>query len=372
MHRLAALLTATLVLAAACSAASPPPTASVAPTPTVAPDPTPFPIKDGEPWIAYQWLYDLNGVGVNEQGLQLVRPDGRDHHLLLLGAPAGWADWSPDGQRLAVATEHADGTGEIWILNADGTEAKQLIACSGAPCAYLGGPAWSPDGNQIAFQRVLSAPAPGNEIDRIEVMDVATGATHIVAEPPVAGAEMAEFVNPRWSPDGTQIVFTVMSYPTPPTDENILGSAIAIVNADGSEADAPRILNDRALFYSYPDWSPDGERIVFNTYPLGSFQDTTKATNLYTIRPDGTGLTQVTQFGENDTRATQPTWTPDGQRIIFTQIVRNPANPWGERVIALIDPDGSDLTLIPTPDIVGNPYVPDARYGTHARMRPTP
>jgi TolB protein len=388
-RRLAALLLAILVVTAGCSGTttssstpSAPPvpaaTSTAAPVATATPaaiasstpSPAPVAIKDGEPWIVYQWLADANGDGVTEQGVYLVRPDGRDQHLLLTD-PAGHPDWSPDGKRIAVATEPADGMGEIWIVNADGTDAKQLIACSGAPCAYVGAPAWSPDGKQLAFQRVLSAPAPGNEVDQIEVMDPATGATHVVAMPPVAGSEMAEYINPRWSPDGTQIVFTVMRYPTPPTDENILSSSIAVVKADGSEADAPRILTDPAMFGSYPDWSPDGLRIVFNTYPLGSFQDTTKATNLYTIQPDGTGLTQVTHFGENDTRATQPTWTPDGKRIIFMHIARDPSQPWGDRHIAIVNADGSNLTMIPVPP---GPGVPpgDMWNGTHARMRPTP
>jgi Tol biopolymer transport system component len=333
------------------------------------PDPSPFAIKDGEPWIVYQWLQECVGEACDLQGVYLVRPDGRDQHLLLKD-PAGHPDWSPDGTRIAVATEPADGMAQIWTLNADGTDVKQLIACSGAPCMYVGAPAWSPDGKRIAFQRVLSAPAPGNEVDQIEVIDLATGATHVVAMPPVAGSEVAMFINPRWSPDGRQIVFTVMSYPTPPTDENILSSSIAIVNADGSEADAPRILTDPALFGSYPDWSPDGKRIVFNTYPIGSFQDTTKATNLYTIRPDGTGLTQITHFGENDTRASQPTWTPDGKRIIFMHIARDPSQPWGDRHIGLIDADGSNMTIVPAPADAGvpGPYW----FGTHARMRPTP
>jgi len=379
-RRLAALLTAILVVAAACSgtgttsstASAPPgasPTAMSTPTATVtpaaAPSATPSPaqvsIKNGEPWIVYQWC---GANGCDQPRVYVVRPDGRDPHLLLtdpaspLTDPATHPDWSPDGERILVATEPADGVGEIWTVNADGSDAKLLIACPGAPCAYLGAPAWSPDGKRIAFQRVLSAPAPGTEIDQIDVMDLATGATHVVAMPPVAGSEVDMFINPRWSPDGTQIVFTVMRYPTPPTDENILSSSIAVVKADGSEADKARILTDPALFGSYPDWSPDGQRIVFNTYPLGSFQDTTKATNLYTIRPDGTGLTQVTRFGENDTRATQPTWTPDGKRIIFAYFRRNPSDPY-DRHLAFIDPDGSNLTVLD-------------RYGTHPRLRPTP
>jgi Tol biopolymer transport system component len=372
------VLTAILLATAGCAAPAASPVGSTSPpataTPTltvaqspIAPSPSPYAIKDGEPWIAYEWLQECDGDSCGLEGVYLVRPDGRDQHLLLT-TPAGHPDWSPDGKRIAL-----DSDDEIWILNGDGTDLKQLIACSGAPCMYVGGPAWSPDGQQIAFGRVLTAPAPGNEVDQIEVMDLATGATHVVATPPVAGSEMAEFVGPRWSPDGRQIVFTVMRYPTPPTDENILGSSIAVVKADGSEADTPRILTDPAMFGSYPDWSPDAERIVFNTYPIGSFQDTTKATNLYTIRPDGTVLTQVTHFGENDTRASEPTWTPDGQQIIFVNIVRNPSNPWGERLIALIDADGSNLTLIRWKvggDLPGDGG--DYWYGTHARLRPTP
>jgi Tol biopolymer transport system component len=268
--------------------------------------------------------------------------------------------------------QSSDTASEIWILDADGTNLT-VAACDGAPCADVAGwPAWSPDGTKLAFSRAIPR-GPAEDYDRIaiEVVDLATSATTVVAAPPVASSEYVEYQNPRWSPDGAQLAFTVMRYPVPPTDENIRSSAIAIVEADGSGSDSPRIVTDPEMFGAYPDWSPDGQRIVFNTYPLGSFQETTKATNLYTVRPDGTDLTQVTQFGENDTRATESTWTPDGQHIIFTNIERNPANSWGERLIALTDADGSNLTLIPIPASQQDGHG-DAWYGTHARMRPTP
>jgi Tol biopolymer transport system component len=377
------VLTAILLATAGCAAPAASPVGSTAPpataTPTltiaqspIAPSPSPYAIKDGEPWIVYEWLQECHGDSCGLQGVYLVRPDGRDQHLLLT-TPAGHPDWSPDGRRIAVDTEPPDGDDEIWILDVDGTNAH-VVTCDGAPCGGVASPAWSPDGMHLAFNRALPREA-GDVFDRlaIEVLDLATDATRVVAVSPAAGSEYVEYDGPRWSPDGTQIVFTVMRYPTPPTDENILSSSIAVVKADGSEADTPRILTDPAMFGSYPDWSPDGERIVFNTYPIGSFQDTTKATNLYTIRPDGTDLTQVTHFGENDTRASEPTWTPDGQQIIFVNVVRNTSNPWGERLIALIDADGSNLTLIrwkvggDLPGDGGNYW-----YGTHARLRPTP
>lgn len=77
------------------------------------------------------------------------------------------------------------------------------------------------------------------------------------------------------------------------------------------------------------------------------------------IQPDGTDLTQVTHFGENDVRATRPNWTPDGKRIIFTHIT--PDGGWGDRKIAFIDPDGSNMTLVPTDN-----------FAWLGRLRPTP
>src|SRR6185436_3832975 len=139
---------------------------------------------------------------------------------------------------------------------------------------------------------------------------------------PRVGAEYEEWVGARWSPDGKQVVFTVNRYATPPTNENILGSSVAVVRTDGSEAEAPRILTAPELFGSHPDWSRDGTRIVFSTHGLGFDADAAKESNLFTIGQDGTRLTQITQFGANDTRVTAPTWTPDGTRIIFTAILR--------------------------------------------------
>ena len=75
-------------------------------------------------------------------------------------------------------------------------------------------------------------------------------------------------------------------------------------------------------------------------------------------------------YGLVDTRATLPTWTPDGKHIIFTDIAGNPSDPWGDRRIAVIDADGSNLTVIPVPADAGVPG--DAWFGAYARLRPTP
>jgi Tol biopolymer transport system component len=339
--------------------ATPSPTATPAPiatpTPTVTPAPTPFAVKDGEPWIVYTWAPD--------PGLHLMRPDGSDFHDIATDLPgvAEHPDWSPDGTLIAINVMVKEGAFEIWTVKADGTDPQKLLGCEGAPCVEVGGASWSPDGRQMVFGRVTNSTGSYKDDHlTIEILDLATRKSRVIAATPPVGAEAVQYSDARWSPDGTQVVFIVNRYATPPTDENLLGSSVGIVKTDGSEVNAPRILTKPGLFGTYPDWSPDGKRIVFSTHGLGSFQTTTKASNLYTIRPDGTGLTQVTHFGDNDTRAVQPTWTPDGKRIIFTVILRNAADAMGDRHTAFIDPDGANLTIL------------DGPFATHPRLRPTP
>ena len=338
---------------------SPPSSAppSIAPSPK-ATSPSVAAVLPGEPWVVYQWMA---GDG---DGLYLVRPDGSDGHRILVGLPpqAYHPEWSPDGKAIAFAL--GQDSGEIWTANADGTDAKKLAGCDKAPCQWVDSVAWSPDGTKLAYVRFDDPAVSGKVGSRasIEVFDIATGKRRIVARPPADGTEHNEYILPRWAPDGRQIVFAMTHEPVPATGP-LLGSSIAVAKADGSEADSVRNLTDPALFGGYPDWSPDGKRIVFNTYDQGYFEQGTQPANLYTVRPDGTGLTQITHFGENDSRATQPTWTPDGKRIIFCHITYDPNGQfgsWGLRHIAFVNADGTGMTVL------------DGQYATHPRLRPAP
>ena len=130
--RIALVLSALLIFACTAipSGASAPPTTSPAPsfsltasaaaTPAPSPASTPVAILPDEPWITFVWVHDAGNDGTNESGIYLVRPDGRDKHLLVPMA-ASHPDWSPDGNRLAFDTEPADGE-QIWTVDADGTK----------------------------------------------------------------------------------------------------------------------------------------------------------------------------------------------------------------------------------------------------------
>jgi Tol biopolymer transport system component len=84
----------------------------------------------------------------------------------------------------------------------------------------------------------------------------------------------------------------------------------------------------------YPDWSPDGDRIVF----FGGLSD---RQDVYVINADGTGLTNLTN---NDAGDVLPSWSPDGSKIAFT------SERDGNTEIYVMNADGSDQIRL-----TGNP-----------------
>jgi TolB protein len=77
-------------------------------------------------------------------------------------------------------------------------------------------------------------------------------------------------------------------------------------------------------------WAPDGSRVVFtNEYDGG--------TDVYTVRPDGTGLTRLTTDPYQDL---YPRWSPDGKRIVFHRRI-NVAGPYAWGTLNVVNADGS-------------------------------
>ena len=86
-------------------------------------------------WLAYvrDWSEDTL-----EGQISLIHPNGDDARTLV---PGDAPDWSPDGKQLVYVHNRS-----IWTVNADGTDAHQLVPNGHSP-------AWSRDGQMIAFMR---------------------------------------------------------------------------------------------------------------------------------------------------------------------------------------------------------------------------
>jgi Tol biopolymer transport system component len=141
---------------------------------------------------------------------------------------------------------------------------------------------------------------------------------------------------------------------TPRTSCCLSGHALALSEraenylAQGKKAmarkDLERILAEYSD-YSWEvavkhDWSPDGKLIVLTTN--ADFVRPNESANLVTIRPDGSGKTDLTGFTAGTENAFAGSFSPDGEQIVFR------IESGDTYSLAVIDRDGGNLRRIAT------------------------
>jgi serine/threonine protein kinase/Tol biopolymer transport system component len=139
-------------------------------------------------WMAY--------VTYPDRLLWRSKADGSDRHqLTFLPMEAQLPHWSPDGQRIAFAGRTPIGTWKIWLVSRDGAN---LAPLTDDQSAEGDDPAWSADGNTLAFGRPPdSNPSQGQT--SIRMFDLKS---HMFSTLPASQGIWA----PRWSPNGRYIV----------------------------------------------------------------------------------------------------------------------------------------------------------------------
>lgn len=263
--------------------------------------PTPVPMRNG--LLAY-----VSGQSRNLD-IWTANPDGtRADNITAESLTNEWAPaWSPDGSRIAFVSDRG-GTEEIYVMSPEGAGVKRLTNRPGS-----GDPAWSPDGMKIAY---ISN-------DDIFVMN-----SDGMGEIRLTSTREVER-HPTWAPDGSLIAFARLT-----VDESLgpgpalpPSGQIYVMHPDGTEVirltEGPSVGAD-----DWPDWSPDGNAIVFQRGP-----------NLYVIDAEGGGLRRITDDENGATPSARPTWSPDGRKIVFER------QPKGEAFMAIhtMDADGSEL-----------------------------
>jgi Tol biopolymer transport system component len=241
---------------------------------------------------------------------------------------------SPDGSLLAVPRfwrppQHQVGGQDILVVGSDGGAPVATVE-RGQPGEVLGVPSWLPDGSLIYERRTLSgsneavrverarpgepgqlvadgAAWPGlspdgsllamvrfSDRDRLVVRPLGEASERVLVDTP----HLLSIAFPRFSPDGTWIAFTAAA-------------------DQGVAPPTPIALKARQSAHPQRPWSRVRLQPTLDTLAALVGPATARAHGIpwdvWVVRPDGTGLRQVTTFSDDDSSVA---WSPDGRWLV--------------------------------------------------------
>jgi len=188
------------------------------------------------------------------------------------------ADMSPDGERLVFRSDRS-GYLDLWILPVGDGEMIQ-VTNDPTPDVF---PMWSPDGTEIAFDSHRSGQR------EIWITPVSGGPARQLTDGKATGKTSGQAA---WSPAGHEIAFLLWG-----------DGDIHVIPSEGGEA---RPLTSRPEGAWQPDWSPDGEWLVFQ----------------------GGALVPVAGGEPKFLDADKARWSNDGKQIFFTGRGERAGNLW--------------------------------------------
>jgi TolB protein len=230
-------------------------------------------------------------------------------------------DWSPDGKRFVFTRIPADGPNYVNVVNADGSGLQRVTpTCARKPtpnrvppgCEDAGEGSFTPDGQHVTYVRATGRIRRFKtfEYEQIEHAAVAiigadgSGERELLRLPPYS----ADVHYPQVSPDGRFVVFERFNSPL---SRPRFGLALFVMNVDGTGVH--RVTPWSLHAGDNPDWAPDSSRILFRS----NVDVNDQRSQFYTVRPDGTGLTQLTHFPFTRRRLFSASFSPDGSQIVF-------------------------------------------------------
>lgn len=217
-----------------------------------------------------------------------------------------WPAISPDGNTVAFSSDR-NGNMDLFLMDLETLSVSPLPATD----ADEGWSAFSPDGSELAYAEISALGWT------IKVLDLASGTKRTLE----AGW------HPNWSPDGSEIAYVG------PGDG---GNEVYVVDSQGG---TPDNLTDSPNVYEFaPDWSPDGGSIIYSSDEGTMFEDV----NLWIVDAGGVSAERVTDLAGWES---EPGFSPEGDRIVFTRSPDPFNNPGGQSIV-IANLDGSNLTPV--------------------------
>jgi serine/threonine protein kinase len=232
---------------------------------------------------------------------------------LLIATPTQTASPTPfgGGQGEVAFASDRSGTPQIYIVKVDGTDLRQLTEIPEGACQ----PAWSPDGLRL----VIISPCERNQpIYRGSGLFIINAdGTGLTPLPIIPGGDF----DPAWSPNGRYIAFASL--------RNSGRARIYLIDLETNEV---KRISAQYSYDRQPAWSKDGKQIAFVTTQKGPVQ-------IWTMNADGSDQKIFSRSA--DAINTAPSWSPDGNLILFTQVQGQNGVPG--LVVASYDPEYSEF-----------------------------